>query len=76
MLESKKSEEMTPLHPSIHPLISQCQDVFPQDLPPGLSSIRGIKRQVDLIFGAPLPNKAIYRCNPQETRELQKQVKE
>jgi len=32
MLESNKSEEVTPLHPMIRPLISQYQDVFPQDL--------------------------------------------
>ena len=34
MLESNKSKQVPPLHLMIHPLISQYQDVFPQDLPP------------------------------------------
>ena len=34
ILESNKSEEVTPLHPSLGPLISQYQDVFPQDQQP------------------------------------------
>ena len=38
-LESNKSEEVTPLHPKIIPLISQYKDVFPQELPPGLPPI-------------------------------------
>ena len=33
MPESNKSDEVTPLHPSICPLISQHEDVFPQDAP-------------------------------------------
>ena len=50
--------------------------MFPNDLPPGLPPIRGIEHQIDLIPGAPLPNKAAYRCNPEDTKELQKQVDE
>ena len=38
--------------------------------------IRGIEHQIDLIPGAPLPNKAAYRCNPEETKELQRQIDE
>jgi len=34
MLKSNNSEEVTPLHPKIIPLISQYKNVFPQDLPP------------------------------------------
>jgi len=60
----------------IRPLISHYQDVFPQDLPPGLPPIWGIEHQIDLIPGAPLPSKVAYRCNPQETKELQRQVDE
>jgi len=76
MLESNKSEEVAPLHPMVRPLISQYQDVFPQDLPADLSLIRGIEQQIDLIPSAPLPNKAACRCNPQEIKELQRQVDE
>jgi len=31
MLSSNKSEEVTPLHPLVSPLISQYHDVFPQE---------------------------------------------
>ena len=34
MLESNKSEEVTPLHPKFGPLLSPCQVVFPQDQHP------------------------------------------
>ncbi|KAI3740084.1 hypothetical protein L2E82_30502 [Cichorium intybus] len=57
-------------------LLVEYKDVFPTDLPPGLPPIRGIEHQIDLIPGAPLPNKAAYRCNPKETKELQKQIDE
>ena len=57
-------------------LLQEFADVFPEDLPPGLPPIRGIEHQIDLIPGAPLPNKASYRCNPEETKELQRQVDE
>ncbi|XP_039688557.1 uncharacterized protein [Medicago truncatula] len=52
------------------------EDVFPIELPIGLPPIRGIEHQIDLIPGAPLPNKAAYRCNPEETKELQRQIEE
>ncbi|XP_074265318.1 uncharacterized protein LOC141587747 [Silene latifolia] len=57
-------------------LLKEFEDVFPEDLPPGLPPIRGIEHQIDLIPGAALPNKAAYRCNPTETKELQRQIEE
>jgi len=58
MLESNKSEEVTLSHPLVSPLISQCHDVFPQELPPGFPPIQGFKRQIELLPGALVPNKA------------------
>ena len=58
----------------ISELLAEFDDVFPNDLPPGLPPIRGIEHQIDLIPGCPLPNKAAYRCNPEETKELQRQI--
>ncbi|XP_074314188.1 uncharacterized protein LOC141649395 [Silene latifolia] len=43
-------------------LLEEFEDVFPDDLLPGLPPIRGIKHQIDPIPGASLPNKAAYRC--------------
>ncbi|XP_074283873.1 uncharacterized protein LOC141608415 [Silene latifolia] len=57
-------------------LLKEFEDVFPDDLPSGLPPIRGIEHQIDLIPGASLPNKAAYRCNPTETKELQRQIEE
>lgn len=57
-------------------LLVEYGDVFPNELPPGLPPCRGIEHQIDLIPGSPLPNKAVYRCNPEETMDLQKQVGE
>jgi hypothetical protein len=49
-------------------------DVFPQDVPPRLPPIRGIEHQIDLIPGASLPNRAPYRTNPEETKDIQRQI--
>ncbi|XP_074302274.1 uncharacterized protein LOC141633751 [Silene latifolia] len=51
-------------------------DVFPDELPAGLPPLRGIEHQIDLIPGSTLPNKAAYRCNLEETKELQRQIDE
>jgi hypothetical protein len=42
----------------------------------GLPPLRGIEHQIDLIPGASLPNRAAYRTNPEETKEIQRQVQE
>ncbi|KAK1609590.1 hypothetical protein QYE76_033263 [Lolium multiflorum] len=49
-------------------------DVFPEEVPAGLPPLRGIEHQIDLIPGASLPNRAPYRTNTEETKEIQKQV--
>ncbi|XP_027368388.1 uncharacterized protein LOC113874363 [Abrus precatorius] len=51
-------------------------DVFPTSVPSGLPPLRGIEHQIDLIPGASLPNRPAYRSNPQETKEIQRQVDE
>ncbi|KAK1677889.1 hypothetical protein QYE76_038737 [Lolium multiflorum] len=48
-------------------------DVFPEEVPAGLPPLRGIEHQIDLIPGASLPNRAPYRTNPEETKEIRKQ---
>ncbi|KAK1680434.1 hypothetical protein QYE76_041282 [Lolium multiflorum] len=50
------------------------QDVFPDELPHGLPPLRGIEHRIDLIPGAPLPNRAAYRANPEDTKEIQRQI--
>ncbi|XP_058009566.1 uncharacterized protein LOC131183225 [Hevea brasiliensis] len=52
-------------------LLQEYDDVFLEELPPRLPPIRGIEHQIDLILGAPIPNRPAYRSNPKETKKLQ-----
>ncbi|XP_074313657.1 uncharacterized protein LOC141648844 [Silene latifolia] len=61
-------------HQGVQGLLDEFMDVFPEELPYGLPPLRGIEHRIDLIPGAALPNKPAYRCNPEEAKELQRQV--
>ena len=56
--------------------IKEFQDVFPDELPKELPPIRGIEHQIDLVPGDSLPNRPVYICNPEEAKEIQRQVGE
>ncbi|XP_057994981.1 uncharacterized protein LOC131175280 [Hevea brasiliensis] len=57
--------------------IKQSYDnIFPDDLPPGLPPIRAIKLQIDLVPKAAIPNRPTYRSNLEEKKELQTHVDE
>ena len=64
------------LPPAVANILQEYSDVFPIEIPAGLPPIRGIEHQIDLIPGASLPNRAPYRTNPEETKEIQRQVQE
>jgi hypothetical protein len=64
------------LAPSVTNLLQEYSDVFPFEIPLGLPPIRGIEHQIDLIPGVSLPNRAAYRTNPEETKEIQRQVQD
>jgi hypothetical protein len=66
----------THLPHAITKLLQEFKDVFPAEIPPGVPPLRGIEHQIDLIPGASLPNRAAYRTNPEETKEIQRQVQE
>jgi len=70
MVESNTSEEVKPLYPLAQSLLREFDDVYPNNLPLGLSPIRGIEHQIGLLLGAPLPNELTYRCNPTKLKEL------
>ena len=57
-------------------LLQEFEDVFPEEVPHGLPPIRGIEHQIDFVPGASIPNRPAYRSNPEETKELQRQVEE
>ena len=70
-------EDMPPsLPPAVANLLQEYVDVFPQQMPPGLPPIRGVEHQIDLVPVASLPNRAPYRTNPEETKEIQGQIQE
>jgi hypothetical protein len=57
-------------------LLQEFDDVFPDDTPSGLPLLRGIEHQIDFVPGASIPNRPAYRSNPEEMKELQRQVDE
>ncbi|XP_010456694.1 PREDICTED: uncharacterized protein LOC104738174 [Camelina sativa] len=67
-------QEEKDLPPEVLELLGRFKEVFPEEIPPGLPPIRGIEHQIDLVPGTPLPNRPAYRVNPEETKELEKQV--
>ncbi|XP_062230062.1 uncharacterized protein LOC133927630 [Phragmites australis] len=56
--------------------VEDFEDVFPDEVPAGLPPLRGIEHPIDLVPNASLPNRPAYRTNPEETKEIQRQVKE
>ena len=57
-------------------VLQKYENVFLDGVPPGLPPKRGIEHQIDLVPGASLPNRAAYRSNLEETKEIQRQVEE
>jgi hypothetical protein len=65
-------EDMPPsLPPVVANLLQEYIDVSPQDVQPRLPPIDAIDHRIDLNPGALLPNRAPYRTNPKETKEIQ-----
>jgi hypothetical protein len=59
-----------PLPRAITNLLQEFKDIFPAEIPLRLPPLRGIKHQIDLIPRAMLPNRAAYRTNLEETKEI------
>jgi hypothetical protein len=68
--------ELGDLPKSISALLLEYEDLFQEEVPSGLPPLRGIEHQIDFIPGSTLPNRAAYRTNPEETKELQRQVED
>ncbi|RDY03945.1 hypothetical protein CR513_12407, partial [Mucuna pruriens] len=54
--------------------LKEFQDVFPKNVPHKLPYMRGIEYQIYLTLRATLPNRAAYRANPKEAKEIQRKV--
>ena len=57
-------------------LLQEFEDVVVDEMLPALPPIRGIEHQIDFVLGATLPNRPAYQANPEETKELQRQIEE
>ena len=57
-------------------LLQEFQDVLPDDILSGLPPIRGIEHQIDFVPSSTIPNRPAYRCNPEETKEFQRQIED
>ncbi|KAK1618191.1 hypothetical protein QYE76_023708 [Lolium multiflorum] len=73
---AEETNDLTNIPSSLLSLLKEFQDVFPDELPHGLPPLRGIEHRIDLIPGAPLPNRAAYRTNPEDTKEIQRQIQD
>ncbi|RDX74776.1 hypothetical protein CR513_45440, partial [Mucuna pruriens] len=56
-------------------MLEEFKDLF-QEMPKGLPPIRGIEHQIDFVFNSLLLNCLAYRSNLEESKEIQRQVKE
>ncbi|XP_039056319.1 uncharacterized protein LOC120199232 [Hibiscus syriacus] len=57
-------------------LLQEFDDLFLEEIQSGFPPIRGIEHQIDFVPGAVIPNRPIYRSNPEETKKLKMQVSE
>ncbi|PKI79456.1 hypothetical protein CRG98_000147 [Punica granatum] len=73
---NQRSITLVPLTPQQVYEDQEYEDVFPEETPHGLPPIRGIEHQIDFVPGVTIPNRPAYRCKPEETKELQRQVSE
>ena len=76
LVAKEVSSEEEVVHPKLKELLEEFLDVFLEEMPKKLPPIQGIEHQIHLIPGLALPNRPVYRCNPEEAKDLQRQVKE
>jgi hypothetical protein len=57
-------------------LLQEFEHVFPKEMPNELPPIRGIEHQIEFVPRATIPNRPAYKNNPEETKELQRQVED
>jgi hypothetical protein len=60
------------LPPAVANVLQEYSNMFSSEITAGLPPIRGIEHQIDLIPGALLPNRALYKTNLEETKEIQR----
>ena len=56
--------------------MKEFDDVIHSEGPTRMSPFRRIEHQIDFVPGVSLSNKATYRTNPEETKDIESQVQE
>ena len=56
------------------PILEECVDVVPEEIPNGLPPMGDIQHQIDLIPSSMLLNKPAYRMSPNEDEALKRKV--
>jgi hypothetical protein len=70
------STSMEYLLEEVQELLENFDDIVLDDFSNSLPPIRSIIHHIDLIPGASLPNKEVYRLTPQENEEVKRQVED
>jgi hypothetical protein len=70
------STRVDDLPEEIQELLREFIDIIMDELPRSLPSMRSVSHHIDLIPGASLSNKAMYRLMPQENEEVKRQVQD
>src|SRR4051812_1146172 len=73
---SSATKTLTNFPLSLMSILQKFGDVYSDKLPPGLPPFRGIEHPIDLIPGAPLPNRIAYRTNSMDTKEINNQIQD
>jgi hypothetical protein len=68
------STRMDDLPDEVQELLEEFADIIVDELPSSLPPMRSVSHHIDLIPGAILPNKVMYRLTPQENEEVKRQV--
>ena len=68
--EISLTNTFTNVPPPLMSLLQEFQDVFSQEVPPGLPPLCGIEHRIDLILGAPLPNRPPTTPTPKRPKRL------
>jgi hypothetical protein len=68
------ANDLTSIPSVVAHVLQEYSDVFLEETPIGLPPLQGIEHQIDLILGAAPPNWPAYLTNPEETKEMQRQV--
>ena len=73
---SSNGAKTTEISAAISQLLSEYQDVFPDDLPHGLPPARAIDHKIELQPGTSPPNRPVYRMSQSELQEVKRQLEE